>query len=78
MNNRHLILDLASRAGFGGESRVKLHKKLALFAALIAEHHADLCNQIGDQYRDGTTEFRDGQMDGAYQCAEIINKNFSV
>lgn len=76
MIDRHLILDCAERAGFGGAQRAQLFPKLALFAQFMLENqkqqYVEACNALGDAFEILKTEFADGQMDGAYQCAEKI------
>lgn len=76
MIERAVILDCAERAGFGGSQRANLLPRLIRFAQFIADHqrglHAEACNTMGDAFRILGTEFSDGQMDGAYQCAEMI------
>lgn len=76
MIERSVVLDCAERAGFGGMQRANLLPRLMKFAQLIADHqrsqHAEACSALGDAFRILNTEFADGQMDGAYRCAEII------
>lgn len=73
---REDILDCAEKAGFGGMLRVTMYPRLAKFADLISELHqqqlAGMCNELGDAFQLLSTEFSEGQMDGAYQCAEIV------
>lgn len=76
MIDRQVIMDCAERAGFGGATRPKLFPRLEHFAQLILEHqqhrYVDACVALGDAFEILKTEFSDGQMDGAYRCAEII------
>lgn len=78
MIDRNIINDCAQRAGFGGVSRTQLYTRLALFAEAIAEwntqQNSKTCEQLGNQFKAINTEFADGQMDGAYQCAELLTK----
>lgn len=76
MIDRQVIMDCAEQAGFGGASRPKLLPRLERFAELLLEHqqhrYVDACVALGDAFEILKTEFSDGQMDGAYRCAEII------
>lgn len=76
MIDRQLVLDCAEKAGFGGQSRPTILPRLLKFAALISEqqrrYDAAACWEIGKKFCDAQTEFSDGQMDGAYQCAERL------
>lgn len=76
MIDRGVVLSCAEAAGFGGQTRSIMLPRLMKFAALIAEQQrkqdAQQCWRIGTGFSDDPTEFRDGQMDGAYQCAEAI------
>lgn len=78
MIDRDLVMDFAQRAGFGGVSRTQLYTRIAKLAELVHEwsvqQHVATCNAIGDRYKTKDGEFFEGQMDGAYQCAETINK----
>lgn len=78
MIDRNVINECAQRAGFGGVSRNQLYTRLALFAEAIAEWNAKQnsksCEELGNTFRSVNTEFADGQMDGAYQCAEMLAK----
>lgn len=78
MIDRNVINDCAQRAGFGGVSRNQLYTRLALFAEAIAEwntkQNSKACEELGNVFRSVNTEFADGQMDGAYQCAELLAK----
>jgi hypothetical protein len=70
------ILHCAERAGFGGVLRASLSPRLIRFAELILDSErqrlSGLCNDLGDAFQSLQTDFADGQMDGAYQCAEVI------
>lgn len=74
--NKTIVLDFAQKAGFGAIARVRDGKKLMHFAEMIvawkAEVDAATCTAIADKFKEAETDFRDGQMDGAYQCAEAI------
>lgn len=76
MIERIIVMECAERAGFGGVSRSQLYTRLALFAESIAAHvtrqNSLECEQIGNRFKQTNTEFADGQMDGAYQCAEHL------
>lgn len=79
MIERNVITDCAEKAGFGGVSRNMLYTRLAKFAEEIAawntQRNSRTCEEIGNRFRHKETEFTDGQMDGAYQCAEVLAKN---
>jgi hypothetical protein len=82
MIDKASIIDMACRAGFGGVSRNRLYSKLNLFAEQVsnwtATRDAQLCNEIAAKFKEANTEFRDGQMDGAYQCEEIITSKITT
>lgn len=79
MIDREIIMDCAQRAGFGGVSRSQLYTRLSIFAQHIATWNtaanARVCDGIGDDLRNVRTEFADGQMDGAYKCAEALRNH---
>lgn len=76
MINREIILSCAEAAGFGGQTRAIMLPRLMKFAAYIAAEQrridAQLCWNKGKTFDSDASEFRDGQMDGAFQCAEQI------
>lgn len=76
MISREVIMDCAQRAGFGGQSRNQLYTRLALFAHHLKTwndlQHAQICKEIGDGFAALDNEFADGQMDGAYKCADAL------
>lgn len=78
MIDRHIVLDCAEVAGFGGQTRNVMLPRLLKFAALIAQKQrhidAEHCSAIGKSFADGTSEFSDGQMDGAFKCADSLEK----
>lgn len=80
MIDRDVLLSFAQQAGFGGIDRVRLISKLTAFAGFIEDHQnqvdALFCSRLGDDFSKIETEFADGQMDGAYQCAEKLRKSF--
>lgn len=68
---------LAEEAGFGGVLRRTLAARIKILVdlAVAKERQAcsDLCTEHGDLLKHSTEDdFKDGQMDGAYQCAELI------
>lgn len=73
---KEIVLDCAVKSGFGAIQRASLGPRLQKFADMIAEYQkhrcADACIVLGDKFRAIQAEFNDGQMDGAYQCAEVI------
>lgn len=78
MIDRNVVMECAQKAGFGGVSRNQLYTRLSLFADEIAEwatkQNSKACEDLGNKFRSINTEFADGQMDGAYQCAELLAK----
>lgn len=76
MINREIVLSCAEAAGFGGQTRAIMLPRLMKFAAYIAAEQrridARICWNKGKTFDTDTSEFQDGQMDGAYQCAELI------
>jgi hypothetical protein len=79
MINRDIILSCAEAAGFGGHTRASMLPRLIKFAAHIATEQrridAQICWNKGKSFDTDTSEFCDGQMDGAYQCADLIEGN---
>ncbi len=76
MIDKAMVLSFAQQAGFDGVDRVKNCRRLMHFAELVAEWKAEqdtsACRAVGDMFKPLGTEFSDGQMDGAYRCAEIL------
>lgn len=76
MIDRGIVLSCAEAAGFGGQTRAIMLPRLLRFATYIAAEQkridAQICWNKGKAFDTDTSEFRDGQMDGAYQCAELI------
>lgn len=76
MIDRATALDFAEKAGFGGQSRAALLPRLLAFANQVADWQkskdARVCSVVGDSFKSVNTEFADGQMDGAYRCAELL------
>lgn len=81
MIDRGVVLSCAEAAGFGGQTRSIMLPRLMKFAALIAEQQRKLdakkCWALGAGFCADESEFRDGQMDGAYQCAELIENKYA-
>ena len=72
-------MKLASDAGFGGVLRRTMASRIKTLVDLAIQQErlacADLCTLRADEYKEmESDEFRDGQMDGSYQCAEMILK----
>lgn len=79
MINRGVVLSCAEAAGFGGQTRSIMLPRLLKFAALIAAEQrkvdANKCLAKASAFKQDDSEFHDGQMDGAYQCAEAIEEH---
>jgi hypothetical protein len=73
---KEIVLDYAEKSGFGGIQRASILPRLKKFAEMISEYQkhrcADMCIDLGDKFKVKNTEFSDGQMDGAYQCSEVM------
>lgn len=73
---REVVLDFAEQAGFGGQSRATLLPRLIKFAELLTSwqrtNDALLCYGVGNRFSAKGELFSDGQMDGAFQCAETL------
>jgi len=71
-------LHLAAEAGFGGVLRRAMMPRIKALVDLAIESERAACIQLcidrGNFYKNlEESEFREGQMDGAYSCAELIS-----
>lgn len=81
MIDKYLVMEFAEQCGFGGTNRPRLYPRLQLFAELCAKWEnrncLAACNELGAAFGQLSTEFTDGQMDGAFLCADTIERRWA-